>query len=143
MITNTDITAEIFDAAYGIHKSLGPGCWSPCTSGCSRGSSCVEAWVVESQVSVSFEYDGPLFDGGLTLDLLVNECVVVELKAVEKILPVHRRQTFTSIRLLDVEVALVLNFGAARVTEGTRRIVNHYRSTAHSALRINSRDQNA
>ena len=91
---------------------------------------------MERQVTIAFEYDGLLFDGGLTVDLLVNRCVVVEIKAVERTHPVHARQTFTYVRLLGLQVGLLLNFGAATMKEGIRRIVHGYRPSPQTRIRI-------
>ena len=61
------------------------------------------------------------------IDLLVEKCVVVELKSVETLCPVHLKQILTYIRLLDLPVGLLINFGAATMKEGLRRVVNNYR----------------
>ena len=136
---NTDlITAEIVDAAVAIHRGLGPGLLESVYERVLARDLERRGLHVQRQVTVSFEYDGPFFDGGLTLDLLVNDCVVVELKAVEQLLRVHSRQTFTCLRLLEMEVALLLNFGAPTMKEGVRRIVHDYRPTPQSTLRINT-----
>lgn len=137
MTTNTDIiTAEIVDAAYHLHRGLGPGLLESVYERLLAKALARRGLKVERQRTVSFEYDGLAFEGGLTLDLLVNERVVVEVKAVERLHPVHSRQTYTYLRLMELEVALLLNFGAATMKEGTRRIVNGYRPTAHSRLSI-------
>ena len=95
--------------------------------------------VVERQREVAFEYEGVRYEGGLFVDLVVNDCIVVELKAVERMLPVHRRQTFTYLRLLDFQVGLLLNFGAVLMKDGIVRIVNGYRPTAASRMKNRSR----
>lgn len=139
MVTNTDIiSAEIVDAAYRIHKGLGPGLLESVYERVLARDLRRRGLSVECQRPVSFEYDGLTFEGGLTVDMLVNGVVVVELKAVEKIHPVYRRQTFTYLRLMSLEVGLLLNFGAALMKDGTYRIVNNYRPTPESRLRIST-----
>jgi iron complex transport system substrate-binding protein len=80
--------------------------------------------VVERQLSVSFEYDGIYFGKGLRLDLLVNGIVVVEVKSVERLAAVHWRQVLTYIRLMNLPVGLLINFGGATLKEGLHRILN-------------------
>jgi GxxExxY protein len=139
MVTNTDIiTAEIVDAAYHLHKGLGPGLLESVYERLLAKELVRRGLQVERQRAVPFEYDGLRFDGELKVDLLVNDRVVVELKAVEQIQPVHLRQTFTYLRLLNLEVALLLNFGAPLMKDGIRRIVHNYRPTQQSRLRIHS-----
>jgi GxxExxY protein len=82
---------------------------------------------VVRQQPVSFEFDGLFFDEGLRVDLLVENSVVVELKSVEQLAPVHAKQLLTYLRLLHLPVGLLINFGAASMKEGLRRIVNNYR----------------
>lgn len=144
METNTDvITAEIVDAAYLLHRGLGPGLLESVYETLLAQDLARRSLNVERQRAVRVEYDGLVFDGALTVDLLVNRCVVVELKAVERVLPVHRRQTFTYIRLLDLRVGLLLNFGADLMKDGIFRIVNGYEPSHHSRLRTNNQGAHA
>lgn len=71
------------------------------------------------------------------MDLLVERVVVVELKSIEKLAKVHAKQVLTYLRLMDLRVGLLINFGAPTLKAGLRRIVNDYRPLAHSALRVN------
>ena len=79
---------------------------------------------MEREKKVVFTYDGIVFDQGLRVDLLVEGRVVVELKSVELLPPVAYKQRLTYLRLLDLRVALLINFGAALFKQGVRRIVN-------------------
>jgi GxxExxY protein len=92
---------------------------------------------VERQKVVQFEYDGMLFVEGLKVDLLVEDCVVVELKSVERLAPVHAKQTLTYIRLMKLEVGLLINFGGETLKEGLKRIVNKLSAHRSSVLRVN------
>ncbi len=139
VVPGTDvITAEIVDAAYWLHRGLGPGLLESVYERLLAKDLARRGLRVERQRPVTFEYDGLRFDGALTVDLLINEIVVVEVKAVEHLLPVHRRQTFTYLRLMDLQVALLLNFGAPTMKEGISRIVNGYVPDSGSRLRVNS-----
>jgi hypothetical protein len=88
--------------------------------------------LVERQVSVAFDFNGMHFDEGLRVDLLVDGCLVIELKSVEKLAPVHAKQLLTYLRLLNLPVGLLINFGAATFKEGIRRIVNKHQDFASS-----------
>lgn len=140
MERNTDIiTADIVDAAYGIHRDLGPGLMESVYERLLAKELERRGYHVERQKPVAFEHDGLRFEGKLVVDLLVNDCVVVEVKATEKTLPVHQRQTYTYLRVLDLEVGLLLNFGESTMKSGIRRIVNGYRPSPQSRLRIHKK----
>ena len=75
------------------------------------------------------------FDEGLRVDLLVEGCIVVELKSVETLAPVHAKQLLTYLRLLHMPIGLLINFGAATFKEGIKRVVNNHKDFAASRLR--------
>ena len=79
------------------------------------------------------------FDDGLRVDLLVNEKIVIELKSVETLAPVHPKQLLTYLRLLNLPLGLLINFGAVTFKEGCKRIVNGPQSIVSSRLRVNQR----
>lgn len=121
-----EVTGEVVDAAVRVHRRLGPGLLeSVCAAVLARELE-RRGLMVSRQHSVDFEVDGMWFREGMRLDLLVDGRVVVELKSVEKLLPVHSKQVLTYLKLLDLRVGLLLNFGAATMKEGLHRIVNHY-----------------
>src|SRR5690606_4763479 len=84
----------------------------------------------DRQVSVTFELDGLRFEEGFRADLIVGRCVLVELKAVEKLAPVHWRQVLTYLRLLDLRLGLLINFGGATLKQGLHRVLNDFRLSA-------------
>ncbi len=87
--------------------------------------------------AVAFDFDGMHFDEGLRVDLLVDGCLVVELKSVEILAPVHTKQLLTYLRLLHLPIGLLINFGAATFKEGVKRVVNNHKDFAASRLRVN------
>src|SRR5690606_12608401 len=89
------------------------------------------------QAPVPIELMGMKFDEGFKADLLVEECFLIELKSVEKLAPIHSKQTLTYLRLLNLPVGLLINFGAPTFKEGIKRIVNNHTSFASSRLRVN------
>jgi iron complex transport system substrate-binding protein len=92
---------------------------------------------VERQKAIQFEYDGIVFEEGFRADLLVEGRVIVELKSVEKLSPVHSKQLLTYLRLMNLPVGLLINFGAATLKEGLHRVVNNLPSSASPRLRVN------
>jgi iron complex transport system substrate-binding protein len=78
-----------------------------------------------------------VFEDGFKLDLLVDEKVIVEIKSAERLAPVHGRQLLTYLRLMELPVGLLINFGGATLKEGLRRIVNHLPASASPSLRVN------
>jgi GxxExxY protein len=118
------ITGEIVDAAYDLHTRLGPGLLESVYETVLARMLERKGRRVERQMPVSFEFDGMRFDDGFRVDLLVEGCVLVELKSVERLAPVHGKQVLTYLRLLDLPVGLLINFGAPRMNEGLHRIIN-------------------
>jgi iron complex transport system substrate-binding protein len=93
--------------------------------------------VVERQKTISIEYDGIVFTEGFRADMVVEQRVILELKSVERLAPVHGKQLLTYLRLMDLRVGLLINFGAPTLKEGLHRIVNKLPSSASPRLRVN------
>jgi iron complex transport system substrate-binding protein len=132
-----DITGTIIDAAMKIHRDLGPGLLESVYEALLANALQKRGFKVERQKSIRFEYDGILFEEGFRVDLLIEERVVVELKSVEKLAPVHSKQLLTYMRLMELPVGLLINFGAATLKEGLHRVVNDLPSSASLRLRVN------
>jgi GxxExxY protein len=135
--TLDDITGEIVDAAYNLHRNLGPGLLESVYEAILARDLERRSFAVERQKSVSFEYDGMRFHEALRIDLLVDAQVIVEIKSVERAAPVHRKQLLTYLRLLRLPVGLLINFGAATLKEGVERVVNGLAPSASPRLRVN------
>lgn len=132
-----DITGAIIDSSIQIHKELGPGLLESVYLLVLARVLERRGFQVERQRPVSFEYDGLIFDEGFRVDLLVNNLVVVELKSVERLAPVHGKQLLTYLRLMKLPVGLLINFGGATLKEGLQRVVNQLDKSASSQLRVN------
>jgi GxxExxY protein len=130
------ITAEIVDAAVMLHIRLGPGLLESVYHRLLARDLERRGLVVEREKLVTFEYEGMTFNDGLRLDLLINESVVVELKSVSMLAPVHTKQILTYLRLLNLRVGLLINFGGATLKEGLRRVVNDYARPPTTGLRL-------
>jgi iron complex transport system substrate-binding protein len=133
-----DITGEIIDASIKLHRDLGPGLLESVYETILSQLLLKRGLVVERQKPICFEYDGIRFDDGFRVDLLVEGRVVVELKSVEKIAPVHGKQLLTYLRLMNLPVGLLINFGATTLKEGLHRIVNNLDASVSPGLRVNS-----
>ena len=137
MIELDDITGAVVDAAVNIHKELGPGLLESVYEIVLARALERRGFRVERQKPIRFEYDGMVFEEGFRTDLLIESRVVVELKSVEKLAPVHSKQLLTYLRLMHLPVGLLINFGGATLKEGLHRIVNHLSPSASPRLRVN------
>ena len=135
-----DITAAVVDSSMKIHKELGPGLLESVYEAVLARTLERRGLQVERQKIIRFEYDGMTFDEGFRLDLLVNQKVIVELKSVENLAPVHGKQLLTYLRLMNLPVGLLINFGAATLKAGLRRVVNNLDPSASPQLRVNQGD---
>jgi GxxExxY protein len=136
-----EITGEIVDAAFKLHTRLGPGLLESVYEMVLAKELERRGLKVERQKPISFEFDGLHFEDGFRVDLLVEGVVVVELKSVEKLAPVHGKQILTYLRLLNLPVGLLINFGASTLKEGLQRVVNHYQPSASPRLRVNQSER--
>ncbi|MGI6459874.1 MAG: GxxExxY protein [Candidatus Hydrogenedentales bacterium] len=91
---------------------------------------------VERQKPVSIQYQDIRFDEGFRLDLLVEGQLIVELKSVENLHPVHPKQLLTYLRLMELSLGLLINFGAPLLKDGLKRVVNKHTNFASSRLRV-------
>jgi len=132
-----DVTGAIVDASLKIHRDLGPGLLESVYEALLAKELERRGLRVERQKLVRFEYDGMVFENGLRVDLLVESRVVVELKAVEQLARVYSMKVLTYIRLLNLPVGLLINFGGETLKEGLRRIVNELDPTDSPRLRVN------
>ncbi|MBE7537034.1 MAG: GxxExxY protein [Opitutaceae bacterium] len=132
-----EVTGAIVDAAMKIHVRLGPGLLESVYEAVLARDLERRGFQVERQKAIRFEYDGMVFEEGFRADLLVEDRVIVELKSVEKLAPVHGKQLLTYLRLMHLPVGLLINFGEATLREGLHRIVNNLTPTTSPSLKVN------
>lgn len=132
-----DITGAIIDEAIKLHIALGPGLLESVYETVMVRALERRGFLVERQKPVCFEYDGLVFHDGLRIDLLVENQVVVELKSVEALAAVHSKQLLTYLRLMNLPIGLLINFGENTLKDGLHRIVNHLAPSASPRLRVN------
>ena len=119
------VTGQIVDAAMRVHTVLGPGLLEHAYHLCLARELELRRVRVRSEVLMPVCYDGLELGLAYRIDLLVEECVVVEIKAVANILPVHKAQLISQLKLSDRRVGLLINFNVARLKDGIVRLVNH------------------
>lgn len=119
-----EISGEIVDAAIKVHMTLGPGLLESVYEACLAYELSQKGFRVERQLLLPVRYGETTVDAGLRLDLLVEDMVIVELKAVETLLPIHSAQLLTYLKLGNYPLGLLLNFNVVRLKDGIKRLVN-------------------
>ncbi len=114
--------AAVVDAALRVHKALGPGLLESVYEACLAHELAKRGMSFRTQVTLPVRYDGVQLDAGFRVDLLVEDRVIVELKAVETLLPIHEAQLITYLKLSGLRLGLLLNFNVRLLREGMRRI---------------------
>ncbi len=117
------VAKHIVDAGYQVHRQLGPGLLESIYEKCLCHELAKRKIAFERQKPLPIVYDGLRLDGGLKLDLLVEESVIVELKTVEHLLPVHEAQILSYLKLSGRRLGLLMNFKVPLFKEGIKRFV--------------------
>jgi GxxExxY protein len=123
-LAENDIGTVIVDAAVKIHRALGPGLLESVYEVVLSHELRKRGLGVERQVTIPIEYDGLRFDEGFRADLIVQDRVIVELKAVEHLNNAHKKQLHTYLRLTGCRLGYLLNFSEALMKDGIHRVVN-------------------
>lgn len=124
-MTENEIAKIIVDAAYKIHTTLGPGLLESVHETVLFYELQRRDLLVLRQQPIPVVYDGVKMDDGFRADLVVEGKVIVEIKSVEQIAPVHKKQVLTYIRLADKRLGLLINFGNALIKDGITRLANN------------------
>lgn len=119
-----ELTGQIIDSAIQVHSSLGPGLLESAYEGCLAFELASRGILVQRQRELPVIYRSHRVDVGFRLDLLVADLVIVEVKAVERIAPIHEAQLLTYLKLADKRVGLLLNFHVLLMKDGIKRLVN-------------------
>jgi len=132
-----ELSTIVVDCAYKLHIEAGPGLLETVYEVVLAKMLEERGLRVKRQVPVPINLMGLAFDEGFHTDLLVDDLLLIELKSVENLAPVHSKQVLTYLRLLNLPVGLLINFGAATFKEGCKRIVRNHKDFASSRLRVN------
>jgi len=117
------IATKIVDAAYNVHKVLGPGLLEKVYEVCFCHELRKRELSYQRQVDIPIEYDGLKFDEGLRLDVLVEELIICEIKAVDKMNPVWQAQLLSYLKLTGKRIGFLINFNVPIVKNGIKRII--------------------
>jgi len=123
-MTENEIATQIVDAAFKIHTMLGPGLLETVYEVVLAHELKKRGLRVERQVPIPIVWETIKFDEGFRADLIVESKVVVELKSIETVVPVHKKQVLTHLRLMNLKLGLLINFGEELIKNGISRIVN-------------------
>jgi GxxExxY protein len=123
-MTENEIAKQIVDAAFKVHVVLGPGLLESVYEVILQHELQKRGFTVIRQQPLPIVYEGPHFEEGFRADLIVEDSVILEIKSVEKLSPVHYKQLLTYLRLADKRLGLLINFGEALIKTGIKRVVN-------------------
>lgn len=124
MIRENEIATAIVDVAYKIHRILGPGLLESAYEAIMFYELRKRGFAVSAQVAIPIRYESVELETGFRADLVVEDLVIIELKSIEKIAPVHKKQLTTYLRLADKRLGLLINFGEELIKDGLTRVVN-------------------
>lgn len=124
-MTENEIAHQILDSAYRVHSKLGPGLFESVYEAALAYELAQRGLNVSRQFPIPVIYESIQIEAGFRADLLVEGKVIVELKSIEAITPVHHKQLLTYLRLSNTRLGLLLNFNVPRLKEGITRLVNH------------------
>jgi GxxExxY protein len=120
------IASDVVDSAFKVHSKLGPGLLESAYEACLEYELVRRGYFVERQKAQAIEYDGVVIDVGYRIDLLVENAVLIELKAVEQLAPIHHAQILTYLKLSQKNIGFLINFNVPLIKNGIRRVVNQY-----------------
>jgi GxxExxY protein len=123
-MTENEIAKELLDAAFVVHTKLGPGLLESVYEVVLAYELKKRGLTAERQKPMPILYDNIRFDEAFRSDLVVNGKVIAELKSVEALLPLHAKQLLTQLRLSDLKLGLLINFGEAHLKNGIKRVIN-------------------
>lgn len=123
-MSENEISSQIIGAAIEVHKFFGPGLLESSYEACLLFELRQKGLNVKSQVPLPVSYKGLLLEAGYRIDILVEEKVIIEVKAVDKLAEIHTAQILTYLKLTKLKLGLVINFNTVKVIEGLKRVVN-------------------
>jgi GxxExxY protein len=116
----------VVDCGYRLHRDLGPGLLESAYEALLAEALRQAGFNVAWQVPVAMSYKGVVVDNAFRVDVLIEDSLIVELKSIERLAPVHGKQVLTYLRLMSLPLGLLINFGQATFKDGLRRVANDY-----------------
>ena len=121
-----EIASICIDCGYHLHRALGPGLLESAYEILLAKVLENRGLAIRRQISLPLRYQGVVVDNAFKIDLLVEGCLVLELKSTERLAAVHSKQVLTYLRLMNLPLGLLMNFGQATFKAGLQRVVNDY-----------------
>jgi GxxExxY protein len=132
-IVENQIASSVLDAAFRVHNRLGPGLLESVYKAVLAYELAKGGLAPQVQAALPLRYDDQVFEVGFRADLIVNDLVIVEIKSVSALAPVHGKQLLTYLRLTGKRLGLLINFGEEHLKDGIKRVANNLPSSASSA----------
>jgi GxxExxY protein len=123
-MNENELAAIVVDCCFHIHRELGPGLFESVYEEVLAYELSLRGLVLSRQVDVPVQWDGKLLGTGFRADIIVESKIIVELKSIERVLPVHQKQLLTYLRLTNMKLGLLINFNKPLIKTGIQRIVN-------------------
>jgi len=123
-MNENQIAAAVVDAAFKIHTTLGPGLLESIYEATLEYELRNRGLSVLRQIGLPVYYEGLKLEIGYRVDLIVGDKVIIEIKSIEALAPIHKRQLLTYLRLANMRLGLLINFNVERIKDGIRRVVN-------------------
>ena len=130
------VAAAAIECGLRIHRGLGPGLLESAYEAVLAHALERRGLLVERQRVVPITFEGLVVEGGFRADLVVQNCLLIELKSIDRLAPVHRKQVLTYLRFLDLRLGLLMNFGGETLKDGLQRIVNNHYPVDEAPLRL-------
>jgi len=130
------LASIVIDRAFHLHRELGPGLLESVYEAVLAHELGAKGLMVQRQKPVPIHYQDIQLDEGFRLDLLVEDRLIVELKSVEELHPVHPKQLLTYLRLMDLPLGLLINFGSPLLKQGVKRVVNNHEERREERLTL-------
>lgn len=121
-----EISGKVIEFAIKVHTALGSGMLEGAYEICLMHELVSNGFKVKSQVTLPIIYYGIRLDAGYRIDLLVEDSVIIELKAIDRLMPVHEAQLLSYLRMSDLRLGLLINFNVRLLRDGVRRVVNNF-----------------
>jgi GxxExxY protein len=121
------LASKVVDTALSVHIDVGPGLLESVYEQLLANRLRLQGLAVDRQLPVGAKIDGLDFPDAFRIDLLVESKLLLEIKSIEKLAPIHAKQTLTYLRLMQLPLGLLINFGGITLKEGIKRVVNNYR----------------
>ena len=119
-----DMATIAVDAAFEVHSEIGPGLLESAYEGCFARELELRGIAYQRQLAVPLDYKGKLIEVGFRADIVIGGKLLIELKAVEQVIPVHKAQVITYLKILKLPLGLLINFNEVLIKDGIQRVLN-------------------